>query len=112
VAEVGFDSLEWLLKCLSAPAELTHKLSKKLWALWLGLGGVAFASHSGQAQAALGPVLPAVRKAVVRATAGADQEICLEKFRGWRGREIGRSGFRLSLGSVIRICYTPLFKAL
>ena len=53
VAEVGFDSLEWLLKRLSALAELTHKLAKKLWALWLGLGGVAFAGHSGQAQTAL-----------------------------------------------------------
>jgi hypothetical protein len=53
VAEVGFDSLEWLLKRLSALAELTHKLAKKLWALWLGLGGVALAGHSGQAQAAL-----------------------------------------------------------
>ena len=31
-AEVGFDGLEWLLKCLSALAELTHKLAKKLWA--------------------------------------------------------------------------------
>ncbi len=51
MAEVGFDSLEWLLKRLSAPAELTHKLAKKLWALWLGLGGVALAGHSGQAQA-------------------------------------------------------------
>ena len=53
VAEVGFDSLEWFLKRLSALAELTHKLAKKLWALWLGLGGVALAGHSGQAQAAL-----------------------------------------------------------
>jgi len=31
-AEVGFDSLEWLLKRLSALAELTHKIAKKLWA--------------------------------------------------------------------------------
>jgi hypothetical protein len=53
VAEVGFDSLEGLLKRLSAPAELTHKLAKKLRALWLGPGGVALAGHSGQAQAAL-----------------------------------------------------------
>lgn len=53
MAEVGFDTLEWLLKRLSALAELTHKLAKKLWALWLGLGGVALAGHSGQAQAAL-----------------------------------------------------------
>jgi hypothetical protein len=60
VAEVGFDSLEWLLKRLSALAELTHKLAKKLWALWLGLGGVALAGHSGQAQAALGPFALAV----------------------------------------------------
>jgi integrase len=37
VAEVGFDSLDWLLKRLSALAELTHKLAKKLWALWLSL---------------------------------------------------------------------------
>jgi len=29
VAEVGFDTLEWLLKRLSALAELTHKLAKK-----------------------------------------------------------------------------------
>jgi hypothetical protein len=33
VAEAGSDSLEWLLKRLSALAELTHKLAKKLWAL-------------------------------------------------------------------------------
>jgi hypothetical protein len=31
-AEVGFDSREWLLKRLSALAELTHKFAKKLWA--------------------------------------------------------------------------------
>jgi hypothetical protein len=36
---VGFDSLEWLVKRLGAHAELTHKLAKKLWAHWLGLGG-------------------------------------------------------------------------
>ena len=60
VAEVGFDSLEWLLKRLSAPAELTHNLAKKLWALRLGRGGVALAGHSGQAQAALGPFALAV----------------------------------------------------
>lgn len=60
MAEVGSDSLEWLLKRLSALAELTHKLAKKLWALWLGLGGVALAGHSGQAQAALGPFALAV----------------------------------------------------
>ena len=50
MAQVGFDSLDWLLKRLSALAELTHKLAKKLWALWLGLGGAALACHSGQAQ--------------------------------------------------------------
>jgi hypothetical protein len=38
VAEAGFDSLERLLKNLTALAELTHKLAKKPWALWLGLG--------------------------------------------------------------------------
>jgi hypothetical protein len=54
VAEGGLDSLEWLLKRLTALAELTHKLVKKLWALWFGLGSPAFADHSGQAQAALG----------------------------------------------------------
>jgi len=29
---VDFDSLEWLLKQLTALAELTYKLAKKLWA--------------------------------------------------------------------------------
>src|SRR5260370_8956016 len=53
VAEVGFDSLERLLKRLSALAELTHKLAKKLWALWLGLGVLGLAGPSGPAQAAL-----------------------------------------------------------
>ena len=52
VAEVGFDSREGLLKCLSALVELTYKLAKKLWALWLGLGSVALAGHSGQVQSA------------------------------------------------------------
>jgi hypothetical protein len=60
VAEEVFDSLEWLLKRLSALAELTHNLAKKPWALWLGLGGVALAGYSGQAQAALGPFALAV----------------------------------------------------
>jgi hypothetical protein len=56
VAEVGFDSLEGLLKCLSALVELTYKLAKKLWALWLGLG--ALAGHSGQVQSACVALAP------------------------------------------------------
>ena len=53
MAEAAFDSLEWLLKRLSALAELTHKLAKELLALWLGLGGVALAGHSGQAPSSI-----------------------------------------------------------
>jgi hypothetical protein len=52
VAEVGFDSLEWLLKRPSALAQLTPKFAKKVWALWLGPGGVALSGHLGRAQAA------------------------------------------------------------
>ena len=48
---MGFDSLEWLLKRLSALAELTHKLAKKPWALCARPRRSA--GHSGQAQAAL-----------------------------------------------------------
>jgi hypothetical protein len=40
VAEAGFDSLERLLKRLSAFAELTHKLAKKPW------GALARPRHS------------------------------------------------------------------
>jgi hypothetical protein len=52
VAEAGFDSLEWLLKRLSAPAELTHKLARN-YGRFGSAGGVALAGHSGQAPAAL-----------------------------------------------------------
>ncbi len=40
------------MKCLSALVELTYKLAKNLWALWLDFGSVALAGHSGQMQSA------------------------------------------------------------
>jgi hypothetical protein len=60
VVEAGFESLERFLKRLSALAELPYELAKKLWALWLGFGGVALAGQSEQAQAALGLLALAV----------------------------------------------------
>ncbi len=100
---MGFDSLEWLLKRLGAPAELTHKLTKKLWALWLGLGGIALAGHSGQAQVGSGSSRRS--KSSAPRYRWADQEICLKKnFDADVGREPDDLASGFFLRSVIRIC--------
>jgi hypothetical protein len=38
LAEVGFDSLEWLLERLCALADLTPQTREERWLLWLGAG--------------------------------------------------------------------------